>query len=178
MGLLTNQDSTLYRGFFKEMAYLRGIPVKYQYAHYMDPTIYAEMIPSYSEEIDMNIIFDENPRTATLKKINWVPNFPNDKPYIAYLPFDTPNLTVKAIISIPPIDSLHDKARRFEVTSITTLLEYPDAWVCTLAPIFNTDTPKTDYNKTNMNYVHEEVALDRKDPDKKNKNYNFLNIDE
>lgn len=178
MGFLTQSDVTLYRGWFKEMAALRGIPVKYQYVNVMDPTIYAQFIPSFSEEIDMDIIFDENPKTSTLKAIGWVYNFGDDKPYIAYLPYDAPNLSVKARISIPPIDSLHNTARTFEVTSINTLLEFPDAWVCTLAPVFKTDTPKPDYTETNMNYVDETVALDRKNPEKKSKNYSYLNIDE
>jgi hypothetical protein len=178
MGFLTQKDSTLYRGFFKEMAYLRGIPVKYQYVNYTDPTIYAEMISSYSEEIDMDIIFDANPKTATLKAINWVPNFPDDKPYIAYLPWDAPNLTVKAIISIPPIDSLREKPKKFEVTTINTLLEFPDAWVCTLAPLFNTKTPMPDYTVTNNNYTDPSVALDRNNKDKPSLNYSYLNVDE
>lgn len=178
MGLLTQNDSTLYRGFFKEMALLRGIPIKYSYVENMDPTIYAEFIPQYSEPMDMNIIFEENPKTSTLKAINWVYNFGDDKPYIAYLPYDAPHLSVKAKISIPPIDSLQDKPRNFEITTINTLLEFPDAWVCTVAPLFETKAPKPNYTNTNENYTDPNVALKRNEPDKPTRNYSYLNINE
>ena len=36
MGLLTQKDARLFRGFFKEMARLRGIPVTYRYAEEVD----------------------------------------------------------------------------------------------------------------------------------------------
>lgn len=178
MGFLTRDDSTLYRGWFKEMAKLRGIPIKYSYVENMDATIYAQFIPKYSEPMDMDIIFEENPKTATLKAINWTHNFGDDKPYIAYLPYDAPYLSIKAKICIPPIDSLKDKAKEFEITTINTLLEYPDAWVCTLAPIHQTRTPKPDYTQSNFNYADPNVALDRQDPEKKSRNYSYLNIDD
>ena len=69
MGLLTKKDSTIFRSFFKEMAKLRGIHVYYQYPIDMQFTIYAEENPKgFSEKIEMDIIFNENPKTTTLRK--------------------------------------------------------------------------------------------------------------
>ena len=157
MGFLTDKDATTYRQWFKEMAYLRGIPVLYRYPIKVDPTIHAEMLTEMSEPIEMDIIFETNPRTAVLKQIKWVSEFPNDKPYIAILPFDAPNLQVECTLSIRPIDSLNETYRDFRITSINTILEYPDSWTCTLAPIFDTKegTPKNDYSNSNFNYIDE-----------------------
>ena len=155
MGFLTQNDSELYRFWYKEMAELRGIPVLYRFPVKLDPTIHSEMITELSEPIEMNIIFQENPKTATLKQIHWVSEFPDDKPYIAILPYDAPNLCTECTISIRPIDSLKDDYREFKITSINTILEFPDSWTCTLAPIFETkdDTPKNDYSNSNFNYI-------------------------
>ena len=135
------------------MAYLRGISVIYQYPTNINFTIHAERQTELSEEIPMDIIFDENPKVSTLKKIHWVSELPDDKPYIAYLPFDAPHLSVECVITIPPIDVLHEKARKFKVTSLTALMEYPDAYVCTLAPIVDTENPKLNYDSSNYNHL-------------------------
>lgn len=158
MGLLTRHDSTLFRSWYHEMAALRGIPVLYRYPIKIDPTIHSEMITEMSEPIEMNIIFETNPKTSTLKQIKWVSEFPNDKPYIAILPFDAPNLQTECTISIKPIDSLNETYRDFKITSINTILEFPDSWTCTLAPIFDVKqgTPKNDYTNSNYNYIDED----------------------
>lgn len=155
MGYLTDKDARLYRSWFKEMAHLRGQTVQYRYPLKLDPTIHSEMLTELSEPIDMDIIFETNPRTATLKQIKWVSEFPNDKPYIAILPFDAPNLCTECTIAIHPVDSLNETAREFKITSINTILEYPDSWTCTVAPIFDVkdDTPKNDYDSSNFNYI-------------------------
>lgn len=157
MGLLTTGDARLFRGWFKEMAKLRGIHVLYRYPKTIDPTIHAEMLTELSEALEMDIIFDTNPKTSTLKKIHWVSELPDDKPYVAMLPYDAPNLCTECVISIKPIDSLNDVYRDFKITSINTLLEFPDCWTCTLAPIVETkkDTPKNDYSDSNYNYIDE-----------------------
>jgi hypothetical protein len=134
---------------------VRGQTVLYRYPVKLDPTIHSEMLTELSEPIEMDIIFIENPRTATLKKIKWVSEFPNDKPYIAILPYDAPNLCTECVISVRPVDNLNETYRDFKITSINTILEYPDSWTCTLAPIFDikSGTPKNDYSKSNYNYI-------------------------
>lgn len=166
MGLLTGKDSTLYRGFFKEMAKLRGIPVKYYYPVVEEMTIHSEIQPGYSDPIDMDIIFDSNPKINTLKAIGWVSENPDDKPYIAMLPFDAKNIQMKCRVEIPPIGSV-DGARMFEITSINTLIEFPDCWTCTLAPVFNNDKVRDNYDQTNYNYARTKDQPDNDSPDNK-----------
>lgn len=176
MGLLTKKDVTLYRGWFKEMAALRGIPVKYQGVDGYDPTIHAELNAILDEPIDMDIIFDDNPKTSTLKKTGWISENPNDNPHLAYLPYDAPNLAVKARVHIPPIDSLNETARIFEVTDITTLLEFPDAWVCKLAPVVNSDIPMTDYTEDSFNYICENKVIERDKELPDGSEYTYLDL--
>jgi len=140
MGLLTQKDSTIFRQFFKEMAKLRGITVIYQYPIDMDFTIYAEENPKgYSEEILMDIIFNENPKITTLRKYGWVSEIPDDKPYTAELPYDAKNLCKGCRISIVPPLPLAPK-RTFVITDIQANLEFPDSWICKLAPVFEKKT--------------------------------------
>ena len=142
MGLLTQNDSTIFRSYFKEMAKLIGIRVLYQYPIDMNFTIYAEEVPKgFSEEIELDIIFDENPKVTTLRKYGWVSELPEDKPYMATLPFDTKNLCKGCRILIVPPQPLADK-RTFVITDIQAGLEFPDSWVCKLAPVFFNKTPE------------------------------------
>ena len=100
----------------------------------------------------MDIIFQENPKINTLKRIGWVSENPDDKPYIAMLPFNAPHLDTDSIIDIPPIDVVNNTPRRFRINRITSLMEYPDCWVCIVAPVFNNDEVKDDTSK-NYNYM-------------------------
>lgn len=157
MGQLTKKDSTIFRQFFKEMAKLRGIEVIYQYPIDMNFTIYAEEDPKgFSEDIPIDIIFDENPKVTTLRKYGWISQTPDDKPYLAQLPFDAPNLCKGCRISIQPPLPLAD-IRVFVITDIKANLEFPDNWMCKLAPVFfNKTTTKLDgykdKNNVFMNY--------------------------
>lgn len=159
MGLLTQDDVQLFQQWFKEACMLYGIPVKYRYpiTDTEQVTIHGEIQSEFSEEIDMDVIFQENPPVKTLKRIGWVAEKPDDKPYIAMLPLDAPYLQTKARIMIPPIGQAIP-GRWFEVTSIQSQLEYPDCYICTLAPLFNTNEPKTDYCETNYNHIDAERA--------------------
>lgn len=155
MGLLTTKDSEVFRKFFKEMAKLRGIAVLYQYPIDMEFSIYAEENPKgFSEEIPMDIIFTENPKTTTLKRYGWVSEVPDDKPYIAELPYDAKNLCKGCRILIPaPLPLSKDGNRVFVITDIQSNLEFPDSWICKLAPVFfdKTSQQKLDEYKENNN---------------------------
>ena len=159
MGLLTRKDSTIFRQYFKEMARLRGIQVIYQYPIDMSFTIYVEENPKgFSEEILMDIIFEENPKVTTLRKYGWISELPEDKPYLAQLPFDAKNLCKGCRIKIKPPLPLADD-RVFVITDIQANLEFPDNWMCKLAPVFFAKQPK-------------------KNADYKDKNNVFMNLDE
>lgn len=154
MGLLTKKDATIFRKYFKEMAKLRGIPVIYQYPIDMEFSLYAEEDPKgFSEPIPMDIIFEENPKMATLRKYGWVSEVPEDKPYIAQLPYDAKNLCKGCRVTIPsPFPTT--PGRVFVITEITGNLEFPDNWVCKLAPVFHNKPQKpVDYENTNYNFI-------------------------
>lgn len=180
MGLLTKKDVTLWRNWFKEMAKLRGFSVKYYYVKNfdsnMDMTIYSEFKPVYSDPIDIDIIFDENPSVNTLALFGWVSENPEDKPYIARLPFDTPNLTVRAKISIPPFVEIDSRCRDFEIMDIKANLDYPDCWICRLVPIYDTNNLSNDYSNSNYNYLETDDTPDEDTPS--NKNFQFINVDD
>lgn len=153
MGLLTNsKDLELFQNWFKENCKLRGIAVKYRYPVIEDITIHGEIEPKFSDELDLNIVFDQNPNVKTLKRIGWIAENPEDKPYIAMLPIDTPYLQMHARILIPPVGQAIP-GRWFEVTSISSILEYPDCYTCTLAPVFENNKKKTNYDVSNYNYI-------------------------
>lgn len=126
----------------------------------------------------MGIIFQENPKTSTLKQIKWVSEFPNDKPYIAILPFDAPNLSTECTISIKPIGSLNETYRDFKITSINTIMEFPDSWTCTLAPIFETKdgTPKNDYSDSNYNYIDGKKTTSEEYTDNYKEGYSYIKV--
>ena len=155
MGLLTNKDATLFRQFFKEMAKLRGISVIYKYPIDMKFSNYAEEIPTgFSESIYIDIIFDENPKTSTLRKYGWVSELPEDKPYMATIPYDVPNLCKGCRIIIPS----HFKDgndRNFVITEISANYEFPDAWTCKLAPVMTEKIKpqQMDYTDKNYNFI-------------------------
>jgi len=175
MSLLTQKDSLIFRGFFKEMAKLRGIPAVYKYAVTTDVAIHADFTSTYSKPYNIDIIFEENPKISTLKAIGWISEKPDDKPYIAMLPFDVPHLTAESRITIRPISGVSSRAREFAITSIQTIIEFPDCWTCTLAPVFDSAVPKTDYSNSDYNYVDStETPL----TDVDNNNYAFINFED
>lgn len=158
MGLLTQNDSKLYRGWFKEMAYLRGFRIKYQYVIEDKVSIHSEITPTrLSDPIDIDVIYEDNPKKNTLKNIGWVSENPNDKPYIMMFPYDTPNITTEARIQIPPtVENVEfSKCKEFRITSITTLMEYPDCYICTIVPVFQNEEVKDNYSDSNFNYISE-----------------------
>ena len=177
MGLLTQNDAKIFQGWFRECAKLRGISVKYMYPVKDNITIYSEIHSSFSDAVDIDILFDENPAVKTLKRIGWVSEDPEDKPAIAHLSLDTPHLQTKARIMIPPIGQAIP-GRWFEVTSIHSNLEYPDSYTCTLAPVFETDKEKTCYEESNYNYVEHEKANQPKEDSPSNEpldpNFSFI----
>ena len=156
MGLLTNNDATIFRQYFKEMAKLIGISVIYQYPIDMQFSIYAEEDPKgFSPEKQMDIIFDENPKMNTLRKYGWVSEKPDDKPYMAHLPFDALNLCKGCRITIPSPLPLNDGfGRIFVITEIASDLQFPDSWACKLAPVMKgKPTKPLDYSDTNYNFI-------------------------
>ena len=155
MGLLTNADATLYRGWFKEMAKLHGITVIYQYVIAQDSTIHGELNPTnLSDPINIDIIFDTNPKIKTLRNIGWVSETGEEKPYLMMFPFDTPHISTEARVFIPPDVQAVKKLKEFKITSINTNMEYPDCYICTVVPVIQSEEIKDDYSDSNFNYFN------------------------
>lgn len=193
MGLLTGEDSKLFRQFFKEMAYLRGISVDYIYPVDEDVSIHGQIFPEFSSIFKLDIIFESTPKVKTLKNYGWVSENPEDKPYIAYLPYDTPHIQTKARLKLFPIGSEKD-GKWFEITDMHESFEFPDAYICKLAPVYVNEKEKLDYEQTNNNYIegdnqpdenthhNEEINLDleknlgKKDEKPDDGNFTYLKI--
>lgn len=45
------------------------------------------------------------------------------------------------------------RERTFEVTAISTFLEYPDCWAVQLVPVYKSIDEKNDYVKSNIDYI-------------------------
>lgn len=181
MGLLTKKDSTIFRGFFKEMAKLRGIRVSYQYPIKSKQTIYGEPKTILSDALRIDIIFEENPKPKTLKAIGWVSEYSDDKPYVAMLPYDLEGISVDCIITLSPDELLRTRHNKFKITSMQSIMEYPDCWTCTLAPVFESEELSANYHKTNYNYVECEDQPDKEAYGKVmdgNGSYSYLSVDD
>lgn len=152
MGLLTQEDSTLFRSFFTEMTKLRGISVDYIYPVEENVTIHAQIIPNFSSVYHLDIMFETSPKLKTLKNYGWVSENKENKPYIAYLPYDTPHIQTKARIKIIPV-GVGKEGKWFEITDISEAIEFPDAYICKLAPVFVSEKEKLNYEETNNNYI-------------------------
>lgn len=136
MGELFKPDATIYRKFFKEQAKLLGIHVQYRYPIDPDYDLHGLDNPKgYSDFIEMDIIFDQSPKLTTLKKLGWVSEDPQDKPYLVQLPYDAPNLQKGCLIILPSPLPLCP-AKVFKVTDITVDQVLPDSWYCKLVPKF------------------------------------------
>ena len=154
MGLLNRSDSTIFRGYFKEMCKLIGISVGYQYVVKKELTIHSEDNSELSMPIRIDILFDENPDIKTLNKIGWVSEISEDKPFIANLPYNTPYLTVNARIIIESNDGV-SRPRVFKITKIVSDLEFPDAFTCTLVPVYDQYTQKNQYTLVNTEKINQ-----------------------
>lgn len=179
MGILTKKDSTIFRDFFKEMAKLRGIRVTYQYPIKSKQSVYGEPNAVLSDAIRIDIIFEENPKPKTLKALGWVSEYGDDKPYVAMLPYDLEGLCVDCIITVSPDEMLRTRYNKFRITSMQSIIEYPDCWTCTLAPVMETNDVSANYHKTNYNYVDCDDQPDKNTFGKKintDDSYTFLTV--
>lgn len=157
MGLLNRQDAKIFRGYFSEMCKLIGISVAYQYVVEKQMTIHSEDNSKLSMPLRLDILFDENPSNDTLNKLGWVVELNDQNPIIANLPYNTPNLTVNARITIESIDGVA-RPRVFRITKIQADLEFPDAYTCALVPVFDQYPQKNQYTLVNTEKLNQEES--------------------
>lgn len=170
MGLLNRSDSLIYRGYFREMCKLIGISVAYQYIVKKELTIHSEDNSELSMPIRLNILFDENPSVNTLNRLGWVSETEEQKPVVANLPYNTPNLTVNCRITIETSDGIA-RPRVYKITKIQSDLEFPDAFTCAVVPVFDQIPQQNKYSLVNNEKVSQELS-DRTSNDQP---YRYLN---
>lgn len=157
MGLLNRSDSLIYRRYFREMCKLIGISVAYQYVIKQEMTIHSEDNSDLSMPIRLDILFDENPSIDTLNRLGWISETTEQKPIVANLPYNTPNLAVNCRITIETTEGT-SRPRVFKITSIKSDLEYPDAYTCALVPVFDQIVQNNQYTLVNNDKVNQNVS--------------------
>lgn len=155
MGTLIQKDAKLFRGWFKEMAKLIGIRVLYQYMH-TDKSfdVHGALKGTYSDPENLDIIFIEYPDQKTLKKLGWYSEDKEQRPIMAQLPYDTPNLQSGCRILIPYGVTEVDY-KTFRITEIKTIPTMPDSYYVKLAPEFASIFSETlsDYSDSDFNMI-------------------------
>lgn len=167
MGLLNRKDALNMRGYFNEMVKFIGQSVGYQYIVKQDWTIHSESNAEYSAPIRIDIIFDENPSIDTLNRLGWVSELNDEKPVIANLPYNTPNLQVNCRIIIQSVSGT-PRPRVFRISKIAEDLEYPDSVVCALVPVFDQFPQKNQYTLVNNEKINQ-LESDRTSKDQSSK---------
>ena len=157
MGFLNRNDAKLFRGYFDEMCKLLGISVGYSYIVKKEMTIHGEDKSTYSALQRINILFDENPKVDTLNRLGWMSELNDQKPIVANLPYNTPNLTVGAKLFVESVSGI-GRPRVFKITHIATDLEYPDAYTCIIVPVFDQYIQKNQYTLVNNEKINVDVS--------------------
>lgn len=157
MGLLNRSDSKIYRHFFNEAVKLLGQRVAYQYVINQELTIHSEDNSNLSAPIPLDIIFEENPTIDTLNRLGWISEMNDQRPIVIYLPYTTPKLSVNARITIETVDGT-PRPRTFKVTKIGSDLEFPDAYACSIVPVFDQYEQTNQYSITNYEKINTEES--------------------
>lgn len=169
MGLLNRQDAKIFRGYFSEMVKLIGQSVGYQYVVKKELTIHSEDNSVLSAPIRIDVLFDENPQVDTLNRLGWVSEINQQKPIVINMPYNTPNLTVNARVTVESVDGVA-RPRVFKITQIVSDLEFPDAFTCAIVPVFDQYVQKNQYTLVN----HEKINQDESDRTSKDQPYKYV----
>ena len=155
MGLLNRADSTIFRRYFNEMVKLIGQSVGYQYIVEREMTIHSEDNSKLSSPIRLDVLFDENPTVDTLNALGWTSELNSQQPIVVNMPYNTPNLTVNARLTIESVDGV-SRPRVFKITKIASDLEFPDAFTCAIVPVFDQYKQKNQYTLVNTEKISQE----------------------
>lgn len=140
-GILLNKDIKLHRKHFKEFAKLHGIKCIYR-APIPGKTFdtHGDLEANYQPGVIVNAIFHEFPDQKTMKKMGWVAELQENEILIE-VPYDLADIQVGALFIVPSgIDNA--EGRVFRVTSMQTIMVYPYAITCAIAPeYFDRDEP-------------------------------------
>ena len=162
-GLLLNEsDIKLHRIWFKQMAQLLGIKVKYfQPIVGKDFNTQGDIEAKYYPPKEVYGILTEYPDQKTLKKMGWVSEL-QENSSILHVPYDLPGLEVGALFTLPSgIDNTH--GRNFRVVSMQVTMIYPASIACEIAPEYESTTQVNEIH----DFRHENltVLVDNEDDD-------------
>lgn len=169
MGLLNRSDARIFRQYFNEMVKLIGQSVGYQYVIKQNLTIHSEDNSNLSSMIRINILFDDNPKIDTLNRLGWTSELNEQQPIVINMPYNTPNLTVNARITIESVDGTA-RPRVFKITHIASDLEFPDAYTCAIVPVYDQYIQQNQYTLVN----HEKINQSESDRTSKDQPYNYI----
>lgn len=165
---LFGKDLILKRKEWKEVARMHGMP-GCEYEHFVEGTkhfsIHGEVAGTYSDPIPIPLLWMEVPDQETAKTLGWVSETPNDKPYIAQLPYDTPHLEIGCRLRIPyvgdsQVDDESGEKKTFRITRVYTMSRFPFCRMVQLAP-----------------EVESKLLTDTAD-ERSDRSYNFLKVDQ
>lgn len=155
MSIIGN-DVIMMRQRYDEALKLQGIPCKYQFPNLATSNNQGEPeVDSYSEELDIQIFFDGNPKAKTFKRYGWVVENDKNLPFLIHCSWNLPNLQKDSVFRIGgQYADLPDRV--FRVTEITYDLQCPDHLLCQVVPVYENqitgrtvlETKKT-YDKSN-----------------------------
>lgn len=153
---IIGEDIRMMRERYKEALLQQGVPCKYQFPNLATTNVQGEsVIDSYSEEMDINIFFDGNPKAKTFKRYGWVVENDKNLPFLIHCSWDLPHLQKDSIFRIGG-HFAELPERVFKVTEITYDLQCPDHLLCQVVPVYEKqivgrtdEETKTTYNKSN-----------------------------
>lgn len=121
---------------YDEALELQGIPCKYQFPNLPDTNNQGEsVIDSYSEEIDIHIFFEGNPKVKTFKRYGWVVDNDKNLPFLVRCSWNLPHLQKDSIFRIGGyLTDVPDRV--FKVKELTYDIQCPDHIVCQVIPVY------------------------------------------
>lgn len=167
---LIGKDAILKRNEWKEVAKMLGQP-GCKFMKFVPGTkhfsIHGEVLGEYADPEDIPLIWMNVPDQETANKLEWISILPDDKPYIAQVPYDTNGLEVGTRISIPfvgdeRVDDESGESSVFRVTRVYMISRFPNCRMVQLAP-----------------EVKSKLIVDKMDTEEEeNKSYSFLKVDQ
>ena len=143
--LLSKQNISLQRTYFKEMCRLLGLNVLHR-APREGKTYngYGELDTFYYEPVMTTCIYDEHPSQKSMKKLGWNAEL-QDNPIVIHVPYDLKGLQAGSLFIIPSgLDNA--EPRKFRVIQLSNIAIYPASIACELGLEWETDQPNSEVN--------------------------------
>jgi hypothetical protein len=179
MGYLYSADlDRLQLNWFKEAARQKGTQVFFFETLTENKNIYTDIeVQSLSNALPVDIIFEQYPQNRkTLQKAGWYNKDSDDNPDTAYVPLDLTILKRWQNVLIPfkisatlfPNPSTPEEDpdmvkyqkrgwRKYQITKMSTVMDYPHYYLVALAPVFTDNSPEIDRTKNSTFIDFDEI---------------------